>query len=145
MRHDATSAVILKGANDPTVTVTLRDLEASFDEKVISVRLRASGLDASLNRITLTPYDNPRIEAFFAQLAEDYTGWSGTRTWHNNHLVIDADFGTYGHVALTWTLRSSPFTEDRWSAGITIVVEAGEQMAALAADIDCFLNDSAPS
>lgn len=131
--------VQVRGANEPTVVVRLADPRPFFDEKSFTVEVQSNGLAAKIDSVTITPWDNPQFDEFFAQLAADYTGWDATRSWHSNHLNIDAQFQAGGHVALTWTLQAHYFTEDRWQVRITTVIEAGEQMTNLAADIRHFL------
>jgi Family of unknown function (DUF6228) len=121
------------------VSVCLSDLEPFFDEKTFAVTVQANGLSAHIKGASVTPWDNPQLDDFFHQLAVDYTGWDGSREWRSNHLVIDAQFQSGGHVAVTWTLRDGLFAEDRWQVSATTVIEAGEQMALLAADIREFL------
>lgn len=136
---DATTEVVVRGGTDPAVSVRLVDLKPFYDEVAFTVSLHADGLTAKLDRTTITPWDSPQLDDFFAQLAADYAGWDDVRTWRSNHLAIDARFRSGGHVALTWTVQNQHFTEDRWQAKIDVVVEAGEQMANLAADIRSFL------
>ena len=139
LEADEMPEVLVRGANEPAVTVRLIDPRPYFDEKSFTIAVRGSGLTAQIDRVTITPWDAPQLDEFFARLATDYTGWDGTRTWRSNHLNIEAQFHAGGHVALTWILQAHHLTEDRWQVRITTMIEAGEQMTNLAADIRAFL------
>ena len=136
---DEKPEVLVRGASNPSVMVRLVDPGTFFDEKSFAIEVQADGLAAQIDNVTTTPWDTPQLDEFFTQLAMNYTGWDGTRTWRSNHLNIDAHFNAGGHVALTWTLQAHYLTGDRWQVSITTTVEAGAQMTSLAADIHEFL------
>ena len=52
---------------------------------------------------------------------------------------MSAAFGSGGYVGLTWALRPWTQAAGGWGASVTTWLEAGEQMASLAADIRHFL------
>ncbi|WP_367139424.1 MULTISPECIES: DUF6228 family protein [Streptomyces] len=81
------------------------------------------------------------LAPFLEELAADYRGWDGVRSWQTNDrdLAVSAVFRSGGHVGLTWSLRPWPTAADGWSASVTTWLEPGEQMTALAADIRYFL------
>lgn len=133
--------VLVRGADQPAVTVRLADPRPFYDEKSFTIEVLANGLTAKIDSVTITPWDMPQLDEFFAQLAADYTGWDGTRSWRTNHLHLDAQFLAGGHVALTWTLQAHHLTAGQWQVKVTTVIEAGEQMTNLAADIGQFLAD----
>ncbi|MFJ9560202.1 DUF6228 family protein [Streptomyces fuscichromogenes] len=83
------------------------------------------------------------LTAFLEELAADYRGWDGERSWQTNDrdLTVSAVFRSGGHVGLTWTVRPWPRAAGGWSASATTWLEAGEQMTALAADIRRFLSE----
>jgi hypothetical protein len=139
MTSDEAPTVMVRSATSPAATVRLGDLQPFFDEKTFTVQVQADGLTARIDRVTVTPWDQPQLDDYFAQLAAHFSGWDGTRTWRSNHLVIDAQFGSGGHVELTWTLQANWLTGDRWQVRITTVIEAGEQMTNLTADVREFL------
>jgi hypothetical protein len=76
------------------------------------------------------------LSTFLAELAENFVGWEGVRTWHSLHhdVEINARHSSVGHVHLSWALRSRDILDDPWSASLTVDLEAGEEMRRLAAD-----------
>ncbi|WP_328322971.1 MULTISPECIES: DUF6228 family protein [unclassified Streptomyces] len=105
-------------------------------EAAFTVEIAADGVRARRESVTVTVWDN--LGDFFDGLARDFRGWEGEQAWINNHLVVAATFGSGGHVYLSWTLRSGFFPED-WKCTVTNVIEAGEGMTVLAADVRAFL------
>lgn len=86
------------------------------------------------------------LARFLQQLADGFRGWEGERAWktYDEDLALRAVFVSGGHVRLTWTLRPwRVMSLGRWQATVTTQLEAGEQMAALAADIRYFLHHDA--
>lgn len=108
---------------------------------LFAVEAVAEGLHARVDRVTISYWDGAGdLSDFLADVARDFRGWEGERIWLNNHLVLTATFGSGGHVHLRWTLRFDVFAEDSWECNVTMTVEAGEQMSALAADAREFLH-----
>jgi len=105
-------------------------------ELAFSVEVMDGGLHALLDSVFVTVWDS--MGEFFDGLARDFRGWEGTRVWTNNHLVVTATFGSGGYVCLGWTLRSDVFGNG-WEATVSTVVEGGEEMTAVAADMRDFL------
>jgi hypothetical protein len=98
---------------------------------------QADGLNARVDGGEVRVWDDD-LARFLEELADDFRGWDDERVWSVNHLALRAVFHSRGHVSLTWTLR--PWvSRDTWEASITTWQEAGEQMAALAADVRHFL------
>lgn len=110
---------------------------AADDMVEYTVRLAGNGLTAEALVLSLdrAGYGLP---AFVGQLAEDFRGWAGTRTWENadHDLGVGATWTTRGHVDLRWWLTPSIY--DRWTASVVIEVEAGAEMSALARDLSAF-------
>lgn len=83
------------------------------------------------------------LASFVEGLAADWRGWGGTRTWRSmdRQLALDAEHDGRGHVSFGVTLRAPRPTWDHtaWSARSVIVLEAGEEMTRLAADLTHFL------
>ncbi|MFI8103039.1 DUF6228 family protein [Streptomyces sp. NPDC086023] len=101
-----------------------------------SVELQAPGLTARVDDVVAWRREDG-LAAFLDALAADYRGWDGARTWRtpDRDLAVSAVFGSGGHVGLTWTVRPWRHAAGDWSASVTVWLEAGEQMATLAADI----------
>ncbi len=95
-----------------------------------------AGVQARVETVGVSVWD--KLDDFFDGLAKDFRGWDGERAWTNNHLVVAATFGRGGHVYVRWTLRADVF-DNGWECTVSTVVEAGEEMAALAADLRAFL------
>jgi Family of unknown function (DUF6228) len=79
------------------------------------------------------------LSGFTERLAADWRGWAGVRTWESleGELVLDARHDGRGHVSLGVTLRGPDLDRDgtAWSARAVFVLEAGEEMTRLAADL----------
>lgn len=107
-----------------------------------SVELEADGMRACFGPVEVWVWDDVDLPAFAAGLADDFRGWSGQRTWSTNHLRVDADYHSRGHVALRWTLQPWLTHADGWSAAVTTWIEAGAQMSRLADELRLFLPDA---
>ncbi|WP_223856249.1 DUF6228 family protein [Streptomyces toxytricini] len=83
------------------------------------------------------------LPAFLDGLAADYRGWDGERSWQtlDRDLTVSAVFRSGGHVGLTWAVQPWRQAAGDWSASVTTWLEAGEQMASLAADVRAFLTE----
>jgi hypothetical protein len=70
-------------------------------------------------------------------LADDWRGWTGERKWRSldAKMWIDARRDGSGHVTLGATLQEDASGSDAWSARVVVVLEGGEQMSGLAADL----------
>jgi Family of unknown function (DUF6228) len=79
------------------------------------------------------------LSGFVTSLAADWTGWAGVRSWQSmeRELTIDARHDRRGYVSLGVMLREpGPDWDDTaWSARAVFVLEAGEEMTRLAADL----------
>ncbi|MFC8720605.1 DUF6228 family protein [Kitasatospora sp. NPDC057198] len=133
--------VRVRCGRDREVGVLLAD--RAEDDGVVrcAVELRAPGLAARLDRVVdLGPGGG--LAGFLAGLAADFRGWPGEREWHNvdRDLALCAVSGSGGHVALTWVLRPWRAADGTWQAEVTTWLEAGEQLAALAAEVAAFLD-----
>ncbi|WEH29384.1 DUF6228 family protein [Streptomyces sp. AM 3-1-1] len=127
--------------DNASVGVTFCD-RFSFDADSVhyAVELRALGLTARVNEVVAWIWDSD-LTAFLEELAADYRGWDGERSWQTNDhdLTVSAVFRSGGHVGLTWALRPWPQAAGGWGASVTTWLEAGEQMISLAADVRAFL------
>lgn len=110
--------------------VRLHDCVA-FDQDIttMSVELHANGVEA---RRGVELLDRDGLARFFEQLADDFAGWDGERTWwsYDEELAVTAHFHSRGHVELVWRLADT--TSHAWSASVTTWIYAGEDMRGLA-------------
>lgn len=138
---DSPAAVTVRCRDDHAVAVRLLDPFRPEDDRVLyAVEACAPGLTARVDDVAAWPWgaDLPR---FLAELAADFQGWDGRRVWQtlDRDLTVGAVFRSGGHVGLTWTLRPWRAASGRWEASVTTWLDAGEQMAALAADVRALL------
>ncbi|MGQ4426648.1 DUF6228 family protein [Streptomyces violaceoruber] len=114
----------------------------SFDADSVhcAVELRAPGLTARVDEVVTWIWDSD-LTTFLDELAAEYRGWEGERSWQTNDhdLTVSAVFRAGGHVGLTWSLQPWPQAAGGWGASVTTWLEAGEQMTTLAVDIRHFL------
>ncbi|MFJ5924305.1 DUF6228 family protein [Kitasatospora sp. NPDC092948] len=129
---------VVQGAGASAASVRLFDRSRAESEVAFAVEAVDDGVRAGLEVVVVTVWDG--MSEFFDGLARDFRGWEGERVWVNNHLVVTATFGSGGHVYLGWTLRSG-FFPGAWRCTVTTVIEAGEGMTALAADLREFLRE----
>lgn len=116
-----------------------------FDDdmfRYVSMMIVGEGMSATAD-VQLSLLDRPPLHEFLATLAESWQGWTGARTWRSleRQLELNARHDGWGHVTLGVTLKSyrfAPPNED-WSARTSLVIEAGEQMQQLAADVKALL------
>jgi hypothetical protein len=84
------------------------------------------------------------LSGFVESLASDWQGWDGIRSWRSmeRELTLDAGHDGRGYVSLGVTLRASgpDWDDTAWSARTVFVLEAGEEMTRLAADLTHFFS-----
>lgn len=73
-------------SQDPELVIQLRDRQfIDCDETVFAIEAHADGLQATIPDVAITIWDGAGdMAAFLQQLAEDFRGWPGERTWHTN-------------------------------------------------------------
>ncbi|MFH8709243.1 DUF6228 family protein [Streptomyces rubrogriseus] len=146
VRLDDKPSATVRCQENPSVNVTFCD-RFSFDADSVhyAVELRAPGLTARVDEIVAWLWDSD-LTTFLEELAAEYRGWDGERSWQTNDsdLTLSAVFRSGGHVGLTWSLRPWPQAVGGWGASVTTWLEAGEQMASLAADVRHFLTGEQP-
>lgn len=101
------------------------------------IELLADGFSAVRHDIALI--GTPALAEFVAELADAFEGWQGIRTWCNadGDFRLEARHERGGHVRLGWHITTGWVVVRRgaWTASATVVLEAGEEMRQLAADI----------
>lgn len=137
--------VIIRCGQTPGVFVRLH--ERYFPDQygvAFSIEAQAHGLHACLDGVETWIWDENDLADFLTELATDFRGWTGERTWQTNHLSVTASWHSGGHVSLTWTLQPWVSRTDHWVASITTWLEAGEQMTNLASEMHHFLPHPQP-
>jgi hypothetical protein len=108
----------------------------------VHVEIRDVGLSAEVSTTLWVPSAGGEwdLAAFVQDLADDWHGWRGERTWRSKdgELCLDATHDGRGHVTLGVTLRQTPYGEG-WTARVALEVEAGEQLSGLAQDLRAHL------
>ena len=109
----------------------------SDDMVEYTVRLSGNGLSAEAWVLSLDTAGSG-LPAFLEQLARDFRGWGGTRTWENqdHDLGVVATWSSRGYVELRWWITPSIY--DKWGASVVVEVEAGAEMSALARELTSF-------
>lgn len=134
---DDSAELAVRCQENPGVAVKLVDRYVPEPTGVgFGVIALADGLTARVDGEVWVWQDD--LAHFLQGLADDFRGWDGERVWRAHHLELRARFHSRGHVSLTWTLWATT-TSDTWQASITTWLEAGAQMATLAADVHRFL------
>ncbi|MFV8130650.1 DUF6228 family protein [Streptomyces syringium] len=95
-------------------------------------------------RLSVRTFRGDGLDAFLDELADDFRGWEGARTWRSleHELTLSAVHGPGGYVRLTWGLHAQPPAEE-WCFETTTVHAAGEDMRNLAAELRAFLKSAA--
>ncbi|CAM3860701.1 DUF6228 family protein [Nocardioides zeicaulis] len=116
-------------------------LHADDDIVEYTVHLEGNGLDASAVLVSLDTAGHG-LARFLDDLAYDFRGGDGTRTWRNadRDLSVGATWSSRGHVSLDWHLTPSSY--DKWSAHVVVEVEGGEEMVRLAAGLRNFFGSA---
>ncbi|MFF9977989.1 DUF6228 family protein [Streptomyces erythrochromogenes] len=138
--------VAIRCQDNESVRVGFHDRRSSDGHCVhYCVAVEAPGMRARLDDAVAWIGDGGDLAPFLEGLAADFTGWDGERCWQTNDrdLAVSAVFRSGGYIALTWTLRPWRHDAGGWGASVTTRLEAGEQMASLAADLRHFLEDGA--
>jgi len=107
-----------------------------------ATELHDDGMTAStvacIDGVAVYPHSTS-LPAFVESLAADWRGWNGIRTWESmgGELAIGAQHDGGGHVSLGVTFRAPGHHPDdtAWSARAVFVLEAGEELTRLAADL----------
>ncbi len=116
---------ILKSEHDAKVIFRSRRFDNNKWLESFTVELEAPDFRASVQ------VENPGYghspSQLFQRLAEQWSGWKGSETWHSmeGELEIEATCDATGHVKLA--LRIPGYGEFlRWSASMWVAVEAGQ-------------------
>ncbi|WP_218002569.1 DUF6228 family protein [Nocardia brevicatena] len=104
-----------------------------------AVEIAAEALAAAF---AITTSNGDGLDRFVRELADDFTGWDGERFWRSmeNDLTLTATHHSGGKVWLTWSARRIDYAlyQEQWAVSISFPLEAGEQMAGLADELEMF-------
>ncbi|MBM9506433.1 hypothetical protein ITX44_18120 [Streptomyces sp. KK5PA1] len=100
--------------------------------------------DAVQIQVVVRTWRGDGLDVFLTGLAEDFRGWSGTRTWRSleGDLTLTADHAGR-RVRLVWGLHDR-FPDDQWRFEVTTEHAPGEDMRNLAGEIRGFLEAEPP-
>lgn len=107
----------------------------------VLVRLRMPGLNASL-RVSAhyaTAFDE--LARFLTELAADWRGWRGERTYESLEHDLQLTATHDGHIQLAVQLQETS-APDGWSAAGTVQLDPGEEMTRAALDVAALLSPS---
>jgi hypothetical protein len=134
------SGELIIGGRPPAASLILTHVNADEYVTTIIATANDAGLNASI-RVATSPGAGG-LPAFLEELAENFRGWEGTRTWSSwrRELTASAVFRSRGRVAITWSLTRRIADEEEWRAEVTTVIEAGAEMSAVAAEVAAFIS-----
>lgn len=140
---DSGSEAISLHWSDHARRLQLDFLAPSRDDYYIcsyQVRVKSRSMNAATTVIASTESGGDGLAKFMHGLAQDFRGWEGVRTWRSieDQLLVAATWATGGHVELM--LRIKPSIYDKWELATSFDIEAGEEMANLAASIEAFFH-----
>ncbi|MER6628985.1 DUF6228 family protein [Streptomyces sp. NPDC000987] len=143
MEEDETSpAVRVGGDRWRAISLRFHQLTRSFPEECGDLMrdflVTAQGESARI-RVMVRTWDGDGLDVFLAELAEEFRGWNGTRTWRSleDDLTLAAEHEG-SHVRLTWGLHGHP-PNDGWHFEMTTIHAPGEDMRNLAIEMRAFL------
>jgi hypothetical protein len=136
--------VVRLGHGDKVVTfgrAVVADPADAYAGGSFEVRLGASGLTASR---TVFVYSWSGLAPFFTELADAWRGWTGVKEWESpeHDLRIEATFESSGHDCLRFTASDGP--TPTWRAWVEVDVEAGEDMARIAREVESLFRSAEP-
>ncbi|WTW97308.1 DUF6228 family protein [Streptomycetaceae bacterium NBC_01309] len=113
----------------------------SADDYVPAFIATAEDVDLSARVRVATSPGAGDLSGFLGELADNFRGWEGARTWSSwgRGLVATADYRSRGQVAITWCLARRFADEEPWRVEITTVIEAGAEMSSLSSEVAAFM------
>jgi len=99
------------------------------DFGTLIVEIRAGGLSCDGSALTLR---GDGLESFLAELAADWRGWKGTRTWDaiEGEMTIEATHRG-NRVELLFILRRD-YEPDAWEVRLPLLIAPGESLSQIA-------------
>lgn len=103
-----------------------------------TVTANADGLTA-IAPVTTTTGDGYGLPSFIQELADDFRGWEGIRSWRSleDQLRVEAAWRDGGLVTLQFHM--TPSVCDMWTVTMNFTLEAGEELRRLGEDLAAFL------
>jgi hypothetical protein len=94
--------------------------------------VKISGPGMAAEAPVMNTSDRSELPDFIHELADNFRGWRGTRTWESleHQLQVEATWADGGHVQLKFQITPSIY--DQWKACVVVPIEAGAEMQALA-------------
>jgi Family of unknown function (DUF6228) len=111
-----------------------------YDFVDFSVSIAAEGLSAT-TQVRSIEGDSPLgLHRFLRELADDWKGAKPVRRWEaiEHGLTIDVHRDPLGHVVMAFSLREN-YQPDAWLARATVQLDAGEELALLAREVERLL------
>lgn len=127
------------GDDDPVIPqrVGSETTHLIFDKtgsEEVTVRYASMGVEAAV-----AAYDTPSgldgLADFFREMADDWNGWDGERTWSSleGHIELTA---SHRRVVTLRFEMSSQQEQNPWRLSGTVEIEPGEQLSAVADGFD---------
>ncbi|MDQ0753861.1 hypothetical protein QF034_008092 [Streptomyces africanus] len=143
---EASPAVRVGGESPQAIKLCFHGLSRSFPEErddpmrdfIVTAHSEAVRIEVSVRT-----WSGDGLDVFLAELAEEFRGWNGPRTWRSleRDLTLSAEH-VGSRVRLTWGLHDR-FPDDDWRFEATTDHSPGEDMRNLAIEMRSFL-ESAP-
>lgn len=149
VEEDETSPAVRVGGESPrAIKLCFLGLMRSFpDEPDDPMRdfLVTADSEAVQVKVTVRTWGGDGLDAFLAELAEEFRGWTGARTWRSleRDLTVSAEHAG-SRVKLTWGLHDR-LPDDEWHFEATTDHAPGEDMRNLAMEMRSFLEAEPPA
>ncbi|WP_385633403.1 DUF6228 family protein [Streptomyces sp. SudanB5_2050] len=139
---EITPGVRIGGDRYRAISLRFHQLTRAFpderDDLMRDFLVAAQGESARIEVMVRT-WDGDGLDVFLAELAEEFRGWKGARTWRSleDDLTLSAEHAG-SHVRLTWGLHDR-LPDDEWRFEMTTSHAPGEDMRRLAIEMRTFL------
>lgn len=140
--NEINPGVRVGGDHDRAISLRFHQLTRSFpdvrDDLMRDFLVTARGESARIEVIVRT-WDGDGLDVFLAELAEEFRGWEGARTWRSleGGLTLSAEHAG-SHVRLIWGLHDR-LADGEWRFETTTSHAPGEDMRRLAIEMRTFL------
>ncbi|MBD1538252.1 hypothetical protein HC749_08715 [Arthrobacter sp. S13_S34] len=121
----------------PPERLIFTDVQRGPDGEAFSMVVAVELGSLTAGRAVVAPYENGFVDlaVYFADLAENWRGWSGTKDYESleNDFLLDA-VHTGSHVELHFTLQDPEF-HDAWTVGGKLTLDSGEELTRVSEDL----------